>query len=106
MSFIYDLRGFSDEQRDFFNRAQKEGIDISYIYNPAFSVDQMIEICEGLQEGIDVTPFAKPEYSWEQMQVLCEAIKLGLDYKQLENPALSVEEMNKIKDTLLNKTSV
>lgn len=103
MPITYDLRDFTEEQRTFFKRAEAEGLDVSYIYDPAFSTDQMIEICEGLQADIDVEPFAKPEYSWDQMQELCEGIKAELDISIFSNPSFPASQMRKIRECLLAK---
>lgn len=102
MSVTYDLRDFTEEQKVFFKKAEEEGIDVSYIYNPEFSTDQMIEICEGLQDGLNVTPFADPKYSWEQMQEICEAIRDNIDYTKLTNPDISPDEMHRIRMYLVN----
>lgn len=105
MSVTYDLRDFTEEQRIFFKKAEAEGLDVSYIYNPAFSTDQMIEICEGLQAGVDVELFAKPCYTWEQMQELCEALKFGIDITPFSDPEHSAEEMRHVRKVIMQNTS-
>lgn len=102
MSVTYDLRDFTEEQKVFFKRAEAEGLDVSYIYDPELSTDQMIEICEGLQAGVNVEPFAKSCYSWEQMQELCEAIKAEMDITPFSNPEYPTEQMRAIKNAILN----
>lgn len=90
-------RGYTQEQVKSLMAADKDGLDIAPMLNPAFDAKQLREITSGLKSGIDVGLYADPKYDHGQMVEIRLGLEHGINTEWYENPAFSCAAMRQIR---------
>lgn len=75
----------------------QEGFNMYKYKDPAYSLEQIVEIYRGYREGLDVSVFDDVEVPADKMHVLRECLYSGISASRL-NQTLSVEYLNELLD--------
>lgn len=91
------LAQFTPEQRAVLQEAHNDGLEIKYLWNTKYSVEQMKALVRVMRDGNNPSRFATPEYSARQMAWLGLGLKMKADITNELNPKYNEAQLNMIR---------
>lgn len=95
---------FTEVQKDEFRKAQKHGVDTSFMENPNLNEKQLRVLWLSKSKGVLSEYFAKPEYSVDVMKWYADKLYTKSAVKDralmLQHPKLSIDQLNELEQCI------
>lgn len=95
---------FNDAQKSEFKKAQKHGVDTSFMENPNLDEKQLRVLWVSKSKGVLSEYFAKPEFSVDSMKWYADRLYTKKAVKEralmLKHPNLSIDQLNELENCI------